>query len=127
MNKEPLLLDFKSALSRFADVMLKPHASDLEKAGCIQYFEFCFELAWKSAKTVAEDLGIADCQSPKAALKCAFAQDWIDNEELWLDMLASRNRMSHTYEANDALNVYEKLGSYVSPLQQLSKNLDAVV
>jgi hypothetical protein len=28
--KEPLLLDFKNALSRFADVMFKPHTSDLE-------------------------------------------------------------------------------------------------
>jgi hypothetical protein len=65
MNKEPLLLDFKNAVSRFAEVMLKPHASDLEKAGCIQYA--------------------------------------------------------------DALKVYEKLGSYVSPLQQLCKNLDNAV
>jgi nucleotidyltransferase substrate binding protein (TIGR01987 family) len=126
MNREPLLLDFKNALSRFADVMLRPHSSDLEKAGCIQYFEFCFELAWKSAKAVAEDLGVADCQSPRAALKCAFAQGWIDDEELWLDMLASRNRMSHTYEAGEALTVYEKLGSYVSPLQQLCRNLDTI-
>jgi len=127
MNKEPLLLDFKNALSRFAEVMLTPHTFDLEKAGCIQYFEFCFELAWKSAKVVAEGLGITDCQSPKAALKCAFSQGWIDDEELWLDMLASRNLMSHTYEAQDALKVYEKLGSYVSPLQKLYRNLDKVV
>jgi nucleotidyltransferase substrate binding protein (TIGR01987 family) len=127
MNKKPILQDFQNALSRFTDVMLKPHDSDLEKAGCIQYFEFCFELAWKCAKVIADDMGIADCQSPKAALKCAFAQGWIDDEELWLDMLASRNRMSHTYEARDALNVYDKLGSYVSPLQQLYKNLNAII
>ncbi len=104
--------------------MLTPHASDLERAGCIQYFEFCFELAWKTIKAVAEDAGIIDCQSPKAALKCAFANGWIDNEEVWLDMLASRNRMSHTYEVREALGVYEKLISYVPAFRQLCEKLE---
>jgi hypothetical protein len=64
MNKKPLLLDFKNALSQFDKAMSDHHESDLEKAGCIQYFEFCFELAWKTAKAAAEEMGINDCQSP---------------------------------------------------------------
>jgi nucleotidyltransferase substrate binding protein (TIGR01987 family) len=126
MNNELLLKDFESAMTRFREVMITPHTSDLEKAGCIQYFEFCFELAWKTIKAIAEEAGITDCQSPKAALKCAFSQEWLDDEELWLGMLASRNRMSHTYAAHQALNVYEKLTSYILPLQKLFEKLKSL-
>ncbi|MHB8092091.1 MAG: nucleotidyltransferase substrate binding protein [Syntrophales bacterium] len=58
-----------------------PAQGDLEKAGCIQYFEFCFELAWKSVRLVAEYQGLGDCSSPKSSLKQAFAHHWIDNRE----------------------------------------------
>jgi nucleotidyltransferase substrate binding protein (TIGR01987 family) len=123
MNKEPLLLDFKNALLQFEKAMSDRHESDLEKAGCIQYFEFCFELAWKTTKTAAEEMGINDCQSPRAALKCAFSQGWIDDEALWLDMLACRNRMTHTYEANSALKVYNKLDAFVPAFKDLYAKL----
>lgn len=119
MNRKVLISDFNNALSRFEEAMRQEHRSDLEKAGCIQYFEFCFELAWKSIKAVADEAGLTDCQSPRAALRCAFGQGWIDDEAVWLDMLAGRNRMTHTYEAGEALIVYAKLGSYVPAFRQL--------
>lgn len=66
MDKSLLITGFEKALKSLTDVLLSPAQSDLEKAGCIQYFEFCFELAWKSVRTIAANQGIADCSSPKA-------------------------------------------------------------
>jgi nucleotidyltransferase substrate binding protein (TIGR01987 family) len=126
MDKQVLLEDFNDALDRFSEAMAEEHTSDIEKAGCIQYFEFTFELSWKAIKSVAAETGLSDCLSPKAALKCAFGQGWINDEALWLDMLASRNRMSHTYEAESALDVYQKLGAYVPAFRELYSNLRAV-
>jgi len=126
MDKKVLLDDFKKALGQFEEVMKVDHASDLEKAGCIQYFEFTFEISWKAVKSVAEGIGLNDCLSPKAALTCAFSQGWIRDENLWLDMLASRNRMSHTYEANSALDVYHKLVSFVPAFKDLYAHICSV-
>jgi nucleotidyltransferase substrate binding protein (TIGR01987 family) len=95
-----------------------PRETDLLKAGCIQYFEFTFELAWKSIKRLMQENG-NECQSPKECLKLAFREAWIDNEEVWLSMLASRNRMSHTYNADSALVVYDKLPSFCDELDKL--------
>ena len=119
MDKSLLINGFEQALKSLADALASPAQSDLEKAGCIQYFEFCFELAWKSIRIVAGSQGLADCSSPKSCLKQAFASHWIEHEEIWLDMLSARNRMSHTYNAADALTVYDRLREYRQQMEIL--------
>ena len=119
MDKSLLINGFEQALKRLHDALASPVQSDLEKAGCIQYFEFCFELAWKSIRIVAGNQGLADCSSPKSCLKQAFASHWIEHEEIWLDMLSARNRMSHTYNAADALTVYDRLREYRQQMEIL--------
>jgi nucleotidyltransferase substrate binding protein (TIGR01987 family) len=123
MDSQELREDFVQAVAQFTSALEVAPESDLIKAGCIQYFEFSFELAWKAIKRCAENEGIGDCNSPKAALKAAFSFGWIENEEIWLDMLMSRNRMSQTYSASSALTVYDQLPGYVTALQQLSIKL----
>lgn len=118
MDSRELLADFRKAVVQFKEALTLPVENDVIKAGCIQYFEFSFELAWKTIKRIAEEEGLADCNSPKSALKAAFSNGWIDAEEVWLEMLSSRNKMSHTYSAEDAVDIFEKLSSYAMALQQ---------
>ena len=125
MDKSFLISGFEQALKSLSDVLASSAKSDLEKAGCIQYFEFCFELAWKSIRIVAGSQGLADCSSPKACLKQAFALHWIDHEEIWLDMLSARNRMSHTYNVADAFTVYDRLKEYRQQMEILLAALKA--
>jgi nucleotidyltransferase substrate binding protein (TIGR01987 family) len=127
MDSRELLTDFQKALSRFQAALSSPDVPDVIKAGCIQYFEFTFELAWKTIRRVAEEEGLSDCNSPKSALKAAFSSGWIKTEDVWLDMLSSRNKMSHTYSAEDALAVYDKLPAYVEPLQELAKYMEPLI
>ena len=86
MNTDDLLLDLRMALEQLENALQIPAESDLIKAGCIQYFDFCFELAWKTVKSVAADNG-AEFLSPKSCLKHAYHHDWIADETLRLDML----------------------------------------
>ena len=99
MSKLWILDDFEGAIGQLRSALLQPADSDLLKAGCIQYFEFCFELAWKSIKAASREAGLPECLSPKACLRQAFGSGWIDSGVIWLEMLESRNRMSHTYKA----------------------------
>ena len=119
MDSRELLIDLKKALVQFMEALSMPAENDVIKAGCIQYFEFSFELAWKTIKRIAGDEGLADCNSPKSALKAAFSNGWVDAEEVWLEMLSSRNKISHTYSAEDALDIFDKLPAYADALQQL--------
>lgn len=118
--------DFAAALAQLESALAEPADRDLIKAGSIQYFEFCFELAWKSCKLVSADQGLPDCLSPKACMRQAFTQGWIDNEAVWLEMLEARNRMAHTYDARKALQIYDALPRFLAPLKQLSATLQTL-
>jgi len=125
MNRKKILIDFDKALDRFKEAMVAPALNDLIRAGCIKYFEFCFELAWKSIKIFCEEMGTNSCNSPKSSLKQAFLLKWIDNEIVWLEMLSARNRLAHTYDASYALEIYNSLGKFLVELGKLSENLHA--
>ena len=126
MSKSWIVQDFGDALKQFEDALIIPADSDLVKAGCIQYFEFTFELAWKAIKFLVDDLGLPECVSPKTCIRQAFASRWIDNEEVWLEMLDARNRMSHTYKAQEALKIYGRLADYSRELRVLYNKVAAV-
>lgn len=123
MKAEAILRAFEDAIEQLRGALAQPATSDLLRAGCIQYFEFCFELAWKSIRTVAQDQGLDQCNSPKTSLKTAFANGWIDEEEVWLEMLSARNRMAHTYDAREAMSIYDSLERFQSPLADILKRL----
>jgi nucleotidyltransferase substrate binding protein (TIGR01987 family) len=73
--------------------------SELELEGLIQRFEYTFELAWKTLKDYLEYTGIVLEQiTPRAVIKAAFAAKIIDDGQVWIDMLAHRNLMSHVYD-----------------------------
>ena len=123
MKAKKFVNDFSVAVLRLKEALSVPSNTDLLRAGCIQYFEFCFELAWKSIKAIGEIEGLNSCQSPRRCLKQAFSLGWIDDEETWLAMLAARNQMSHTYNAEQAGRIYDKLPKFLPALQHLSRNL----
>jgi nucleotidyltransferase substrate binding protein (TIGR01987 family) len=126
MKPELWLQDYERALGQLTEALLIEANHDVVRAGCIQYFEFTFELAWKSIKVVSELEGLEPGGSPKSCLKSAFAQRWIDDEAIWLEMLDARNRMSHTYDAQDALTIYDRLPSFIGPLEGLLARLKKV-
>jgi hypothetical protein len=69
MGEQWILNDLRNAVGQFEAALEVQPASDLVRAGCIQYFEFCFELAWKAVKIMSSEQGLPDCTSPKACLK----------------------------------------------------------
>lgn len=123
MKAEFLLSDLQLALTRLEEALKLDSELDVYKAGCIQYFEFTFELSWKTIKSTAEELGVDPGGSPKSCLKTAYGQGWLQDEAVWLEMLEARNRMSHTYDAKDAIKVYGQLAGFIEPLKALVMKL----
>ena len=75
--------------------------SCLEKQGLIKAFEFTFELAWNVMKDYLTAAGVTDIIGSRGAIRQAFSNGLIENGDVWMDMVESRNLSSHTYDEPD--------------------------
>lgn len=102
--------------------------SQLEKEGLVQRFEFTFELAWKTLKDYLLFEGVVlDRATPRHVIKQAFASGVIADGQLWIDMLESRNAMSHQYDERAFEAAVELITArFVRPLETLHQTLGAM-
>ncbi|SHN22196.1 nucleotidyltransferase substrate binding protein, HI0074 family [Cyclobacterium lianum] len=85
--------------------------SQLEKQGLIQSFEYTHELAWLVMKDFFFYQGNPEIRGPRDATREAFKNGLIENEEIWMDMIKSRNRSSHTYNEEIAAEIAQKIAA----------------
>ena len=98
--------------------------SELEKQGLIQAFEFTHELSWKTLKDFLNEKGNKEIYGSKDAVREAFKYNLIDNGDIWMDMIKSRNRTSHTYEEEVANEIVDLITQkYLKEFEKLSKTL----
>jgi nucleotidyltransferase substrate binding protein (TIGR01987 family) len=90
------LSNLDKSLTNLESALLVPRDRELVLEGTIQRFEVTIELFWKTLKRALEYEGFAP-KTPRESLRQAFQAGWLHDEELWLDMLDSRNTTSHNY------------------------------
>lgn len=79
----------------------------------IQSFEFTQELSWKTLKDFLEYKGAdSEIVGSKDAVRKAFAAGIIENGDVWMDMIASRNVSINSYEDKVANKILEKSVSF---------------
>lgn len=69
-------------------------------------------------KAVFEYNGIPEgkCVSPTVIFKLAYSSGMIENENGWLDLLDTRNILTHTYRSEDAFAAIDKIKNEYLPL-----------
>lgn len=98
--------DFIKALRRLEEALKKDLSDDIIIDGIIQRFEFTFEQAWKVMKLYLEDQGILDeALAPRSTIRCAFKHKLISDGDIWIEMMLDRNRTSHMYDEQTAVNI----------------------
>ena len=80
---------------------------NVELTGLVGLFEVCFEQSWKAMKEILEENGFSEGKtaSPRQILKTAYSAGMIEEEELWLEALVSRNNVTHAYNKEIALEI----------------------
>jgi len=103
--------------------------SKIEKQGLIQCFEYNHELAWNVMKDYLQEQGFNNIIGSKNATRQAFKEGLIENGEMWMDMIKSRNLTSYAYDkdlaeeiiANIIHNYYPQIADLIDIF---SKKLD---
>jgi nucleotidyltransferase substrate binding protein (TIGR01987 family) len=91
------LQNWNRALAQLSRFMEREELNELEEQGLIQSFEYNHELAWNTLKDFLTDQGFADLFGSKNVSRKAFEVELVDDGQVWLDMIKSRNLSSHTY------------------------------
>lgn len=108
---EEKLSKFSEAVKRLEEAVSDYNSYNVSsiRDGVIQRFEFCTELAWKAAREYLIEQGYTDINSPKAVMKQAYADNLINDEQLWIELLNARNQTSHIYDEETASDIFEKI------------------
>lgn len=109
---EQRLESYHKALSRLAEIVnaSKLRAlNDFERDGLVQRFEFTHELSWKLMKAYAEYQGYDGIGGSRDATRKAFEMNLIPDGQIWMDMIKSRNDISHNYDDEIATDVVDNI------------------
>ncbi len=82
---------------------------ELVKQGLIQSFEYTHELAWNVMKDYAVYQGNTTIGGSRDASREAFQLHLVTDGKIWMDMISSRNKTSHTYNEETAHEIYSKI------------------
>ena len=92
-NLNSALLQLESAVNLAKERKL----SLLEQQGIIQAFEFTHELAWNVMKDYAHLQGNMSIAGSRDASREGFKMGLVQDGDVWMEMIKSRNQTSHTY------------------------------
>ena len=98
------LTSFNNAVGQLERAYVSKPADDLARDGCIQRFEYTFELAWKMLRRhfALDDAEAAERMTKKDLFREAAKQGLITDPLPWFGFLEARNTTSHVYDADTA-------------------------
>ena len=95
------------------------------KEGLIQRFEYTHELAWNVMKDYANYQGNNNVGGSRDATREAFQLQLISNGKIWMEMIGSRNKTSHTYNEDTANEIYSSiLNEYYNAFLEFQTNME---
>ncbi|MDG1278508.1 MAG: nucleotidyltransferase substrate binding protein [Algoriphagus sp.] len=117
--------NFKKAFAQLDKAVLQGDLNELERQGLIKAFEYSYELAWNTLRDFLLSKGYSDIIGSKDSFRLAFQLGLIENGNLWMDMVRSRNLTSHTYNLETAVSIEEEIEkNYHRMFKQLIDRLD---
>ena len=107
--------NYQKALEQLSKFVAKKNLNELEIQGLIQSFEYTHELAWKTLKDFLLQQGNQEIYGSKDTARLAFQLNIIENGELWMEMIESRNQTSHTYNEDVAKQIADDVKTKYYP------------
>ena len=119
--------NFDKAFSQLKDAVelaRRRQLSKLEAQGLIQGFEYTHELGWNTLKDFLEEHGTLNLYGSKDTTRAAFRVGLIENGEIWMAMIQSRNLTTHTYNESTAAQIVKAiLEVYFAEFQEFQVQL----
>lgn len=121
------MLNFAKAAHALERSASSPITEPRDMSGIVKDFEIVYELSWKLLKAFLEKEG-HETGSAKDVFSRAYQFRYLQDQAVWLEMIADRNLTVHTYDEKLAAALCERIRQrYVPAFQALSITLKAAV
>jgi nucleotidyltransferase substrate binding protein (TIGR01987 family) len=119
-----LLLHLKNVISAFKQM---EHPDELTKEvfrdSIVKKYEILENQLWKLLSKIFKASGL-EMNSPRACYRQAFKEGWIENIDIWNDILSSRNATAHVYNEEDYEQIKNKIvNEYVHEIEKLLEKI----
>ena len=104
------------------------NVQDIFKQGLIQSFEFTHELAWNMLKDFLEYQGNSELRGSCDTIRESLRVNLIDQGNIWMDMIQSRNNALYTYDEDIANTIFLSIiNDYVPLFNGLEQNISVTI
>ena len=107
--------NYKKALSNLTEVVELAKTRDLsnlENQGLIHAFEFTHELSWNTIKDFYQSMGDVNIQGSRDAFRLAFKRGLIEDGDIFMRSIKSRQLSVHTYNEDSAEQLMQDIIQY---------------
>ncbi|HHF5798286.1 TPA: nucleotidyltransferase substrate binding protein [Haemophilus influenzae] len=126
-NYQRSLFHLKNEVTQYGNINI-----DVIKKGIIQSFEITHELSWKLMQDILREEGESELYGSKSVTRLAFNRGLINQGEIWLEMIKSRNLTVHTYDQQMINEEFDKIihlylpafTSFEQKVSMICSNLD---
>ena len=101
--------NYQKALRQLERFLKETDLNDMEEQGLIQAFEYTYELAWNTIKDYLAYQGIIEVIGSRDAFRIAFNRGLILEGSIWMSMIESRIKSSHTYNEEVAKEILKEI------------------
>lgn len=118
------LSNYRRALSQLQKFIDHGQLNELEQQGLIKAFEFTHELAWNVLKDYLQYQGNNAIHGSRDATREAFELGLLQDGDIWMSMIKSRNQSAHTYNKETADEISRLiLNDYFSLFKTLEQKM----
>ncbi|MBI1326694.1 MAG: DUF86 domain-containing protein [Alphaproteobacteria bacterium] len=86
-------------------------------------FMYCYEMTWKLLRRFLRARDI-DVNSPVMTFREAFAENWIEDQKTFEQMITDRNIVTHEYFEDKAEEIYTRLPHYLQTMRKVHSTLE---
>ena len=121
--------NYKKALGQLRRFIEHGTLNEFEQQGLIQAFEYTYELAWNVMKDYFTYVQAAEnILGSRDAIQIAFNRGLITDGKIWMEMIESRIKSSHTYNEATAQEIADKIvGKYFVLFEALQQKMEGLL
>lgn len=120
--------NYQKALRQLEKFLKETDLNEMEEQGLIQAFEYTYELAWNVIKDYLNYQGITDIIGSRDAFRIAFNRELISDGSIWMSMIESRIKSSHTYNEEIVKEILKEIREqYFKLFMQLETKLNSSI